>query len=76
MALTEFQETFKKTLLKITDDKQFIYAHYLAADNDTNRQTIIDNINNGIFKNRNDVANFTKQFFPVWQWLNKEGLTK
>lgn len=76
MSLTEFQQEFKNTLLKITDDKYFIYAHYLAADNDKNRQTIIDNINNGIFKNKNDVANFTKQFFPVWQLLCKEGLTR
>ena len=76
MALTDFQQAFKDTLLKITDDKQSIYAEYLAADNDNQRQLIIDKINSGEFTHINDVSNYTKKLSPVWQMLNKEGKTK
>lgn len=76
MALTEFQQEFKDTLLKITDDKQSIYAEYLAANNDKHRQIIIDKINSGEYTHINDVSNYTKKLSPIWQMYNKEGLTK
>lgn len=59
MALTEFQQEFRTTLLKISDDIKFIYANYLMADKDEIRQEIIDGINNGTITTESDVSKIT-----------------
>lgn len=69
MALTEFQKEFRNTLLKISNDTDFSYAHYIAAETDKVRQEIIDGINNGILKTEDDVAEVTKKLSPVYHLI-------
>lgn len=69
MALTEFQQEFKTALLNITDNIDFIYAHYLAARKDEVRQEIIDGINNGIIKTKNDVRVITIKQAPTYDYM-------
>lgn len=69
MALTEFQKEFRNTLLKISDDTDFSYAHYLSARTDEVRQEIIDGINDGTIKTEDDVAEITKKMSPVYHLI-------
>ena len=74
MALTDFQQKFKTALLNITDDIDFIYAHYLAARFDDTRQKIIDGINNGTIKTKNDIRAITIKQAPTYQYMLENGL--
>lgn len=67
MALTEFEQLFKNTLLTLTDDIDEIYAQYLCARTDTVRRQIIDAIKNGKLKNIDDVADVTYKLSPAFQ---------
>ena len=58
---------FKQSLMKITDDLFFIKAHYLAARTDETRQRIIDGINLGIIKTKDDIRNITMKMSPTYQ---------
>ena len=73
MALTEFQQEFRTALLKITDNIDFIYAHYLASRKDEVRQEIIDGINNGSITTKNDVRAITVKMSPSYERLNRQG---
>ena len=53
--------------MKITDDLFFIKAHYLAARTDETRQKIIDGINLGIIKTKDDIRNITMKMSPTYQ---------
>ena len=66
MALTEFEQLFKNTMLKITDDIDEIYAEYLFARTDNIRQQIIDGINNGSITSIDDVDDITDKMSPVY----------
>ena len=66
MALTEFEQLFKKMMLKITDDIDEIYAEYLFARTDEVRQEIIDGINNGTITSIDDVDDITDRMSPVY----------
>ena len=65
MPLTEFQQTFKNTLLRITDDIDEIYTEYQFARTDEVRQEIIDGINNGAIKTIDDVDEITDKMSPI-----------
>lgn len=67
MALTEFEQKFKKALLSITDDIDEIYAEYLFARTDEVRQQIIDGINNGSITSIDDVDEITDKMSPVYK---------
>lgn len=57
---------FKEALNKITDEKDFIKAHYLTARNDEIRQQIIDGINKGLIKNKDDIRKITVKMSPIY----------
>lgn len=67
MALTEFEQLFKKTLLTLTNDIDEIYAQYLCARNDKIRQQIIDLVQKGKLKSMDDVADITYKLSPAYQ---------
>jgi hypothetical protein len=67
MALTKFEQLFKNTLLKITDNIDEIYAQYLCARTDNIRQKIIDLVRNGKIKNMDEVAEITFKLSPAYQ---------
>ena len=69
MALTDFQKIFRKALLQITDDIEFIYIEYLSSRTDEIRQEIIDGINNGTIKTKNDVRAITIKQAKGYQYL-------
>lgn len=71
MALTEFQQLFKETLLLITDDIEEIYAQYLCARTDKMRQQIIDGVKDGSIKTMDDVADITYQLSPAYRKNNE-----
>lgn len=74
MPLTEFQQEFKTSLLNITDNIDFIYAHYLAARKDEVRQKIIDGINNGTITSKNDIRAITIQQAPTYNYMVENDL--
>lgn len=67
MALTEFQQLFKDTLLTITDDIDEVYAEYQFARTDKTRREIIDGIKNGSIKTIDDVDEITDKMSPAYK---------
>lgn len=74
MTLTAFQQEFKDTLLKITDDKEYIYGFYLQARTDEIRQQIIDGIKNGTIKTEDDILAITITMSPGYEYLKEQGI--
>jgi len=62
---------FKKALNKITSEKDFIKTHYLTARNNEVRQQIIDGINNGFIKNKDDIRKITIKMSPIYHLIVK-----
>lgn len=58
---------FETSVMKITEDFDFIKAHYLAARTDNVRQQIIDGIKNGSIKTKDDIREITKKLSPAYQ---------
>ena len=70
MALTEFEQLFKNSMLKITDDIDDIYAEYLFARTDKVRQEIIDGINDGSITTIDEVDEITDKMSPIYNKYN------
>ena len=60
---------YKKSVYTITDDILFMKASYLQARKDVVRQEIIDGINNGIIKSKDDIDAITIKQAKGYQWL-------
>lgn len=65
---------YKKSVHTITDDILFMKASYLQARKDDVRQEIIDGINNGILKTKNDVRAITIKQAPTYQYMVENNL--
>ncbi|MCR4880646.1 MAG: hypothetical protein K6A44_01655 [bacterium] len=65
---------FEDAVKKITDNFDFIKAHYLAARKDEVRQEIIDGINNGTIKTKNDVRAITIKQAPTYNYMIENDL--
>ena len=48
MSLTEFEKSYKNTLLKLTDDIDEIYSTYVCLQTDKIRQKVIEQLYNEI----------------------------
>lgn len=57
---------FETSVMNITDDFDFIKAHYLAARTDVIRQQIIDGIKDGLIKTKDDIREITKKLSPAY----------
>lgn len=55
MALTDFEKSYKNTLLKLTDDIDEIYSTYVCLQTDKIRQKVIDGINNDSISSLDDI---------------------
>ena len=58
---------FETAVMTITEDFDFIKAHYLAARSDKIRQTIINGIKEGLIKTKDDIRDITKKLSPAYQ---------
>lgn len=65
---------YKEAIHKITDNLEFLKASYLQARKDEVRQKIIDGINNGTIKTKNDIRAITIKQAPTYQYMSENDL--
>lgn len=65
----EILKQYEEAIHRITDDFSFFKASYLQARKDEVRQEIIDGINNGTIKSKNDVRTITIKQAKGYQYL-------
>ena len=65
---------YKNAIHKITDNLEFLKASYLQARKDEVRQEIIDGINNGTIKTKNDVRAITIKQAPTYNYMIENDL--
>ena len=65
---------YKKSIHTITDDILFMKASYLQARKDEVRQEIINGINRGAIKTKNDIRAITIKQSPIYNYLVENDL--
>ena len=65
---------YKKSIHTITDDILFMKASYLQARKDEVRQEIINGINSGAIKTKNDIRAITIKQSPIYNYLVENDL--
>lgn len=70
----EILREYKKSVHTITEDILFMKASYLQARKDDVRQEIIDGINNGTLKTKNDVRAITIKQAPTYNYMVENDL--
>lgn len=70
----EILNQYEKAIYTLTDDFLFFKASYLQARKDDVRQEIIDGINNGAIKTKNDVRAITIKQAPTYNYMVENDL--
>ena len=70
----EILNQYEEAIHTLTDDFSFFKASYLQARKDDVRQGIIDGINNGTIKTKDDVRAITIKQAPTYNYMLENNL--